>query len=32
LKMDREGIPILSVAGSSPAWLAVGRMMDSLNL
>lgn len=32
LKMDQEGIPVLSVAGSSPAWLAVGRMMDSLNL
>jgi CO dehydrogenase maturation factor len=32
LRMDQEGLPVLSVAASSPAWLAVGRMMDSLNL
>jgi CO dehydrogenase maturation factor len=32
LEMDREGIPVRSVAGNSSAWLAVGKMMDSLNL
>lgn len=31
LKMDREGIPIWSAAASSPAYLAVDRMMDSLD-
>jgi CO dehydrogenase maturation factor len=31
LKMDREGIPIWSVGASSPACLAVDRMMDSLD-
>jgi CO dehydrogenase maturation factor len=31
LKMDREGIPVWSVAASSPACLAIGQMMDSLN-
>jgi CO dehydrogenase maturation factor len=32
LKMDREGIPVRSAAGNSPARLAVGKMMESLNL
>ncbi len=32
LKMDREGIPVRSVAGTSQAWQAVGRMMDGLSL
>ena len=32
LKMDGEGIPIRSMAADSPARLAVGRMMDGLNL
>jgi CO dehydrogenase maturation factor len=32
LKMDREGIPIRSIAGDSPAWQAVVRMMDGLSL
>jgi len=31
LKLDREGIPVWSVAGSSPAYQAVARMMDSLD-
>jgi CO dehydrogenase maturation factor len=31
LKMDGEGVPIWSVGASSPAYLAIGRMMDSLN-
>jgi CO dehydrogenase maturation factor len=31
LKMDGEGIPVRSLAGDSPAWQAVGRMMDGLN-
>lgn len=31
LKIDREGIPVWSVVASSPACLAVDRMMDSLN-
>lgn len=32
LKMDGQGIPIRSMAADSPARLAVGRMMDGLNL
>ncbi len=32
LKLDREGIPVWSLAESSPAWMAVGGMMDNLNL
>jgi CO dehydrogenase maturation factor len=31
LEMDRQGIPVRSGAGSSPAQLAVGRMMESLD-
>jgi CO dehydrogenase maturation factor len=31
LKMDGEGVPIWSVGASSPAYQAVGRMMDGLN-
>lgn len=31
LEMDREGIPIWSVGASSPACLAIDRMMDSLD-
>jgi CO dehydrogenase maturation factor len=31
LKMDGEGIPVRSAPDDSPAWRAVGRMMESLN-
>jgi len=32
LKLDKEGIPVWPVAGSSPAYQAIARMMDGLDL